>query len=162
MTIIRPARREDLPAINEIYNHYVLNSTCTYQTQPSTAEERQVWFGLHGLRHPVTVAEENGIVVGWGALNPFHPREAYGHTVEDSVYLRHDCCGRGLGGRLLADLLERAEQLGHHVVIAAIDGSQLGSVALHAKFGFEQCGVFKEVGFKFGRWLDVVYMQKRL
>lgn len=160
MPTLRLARREDLGAINDIYNHYVLHSTCTYQTEPSTLEERQAWFEVHGARHPVTVLEEEGRIIGWGALNKFHPRAAYGHTVENSVYLHHEQQGRGLGSVLLADLMERAAQLGHHVVIAVIDASQAPSVGLHAKFGFVQCGYFKEVGFKFGQWLDVVYMQK--
>lgn len=160
MATLRLARRDDLAAINEIYNHYVLHSTCTYQTEPSTIEERHTWFDAHGTRHPVTVVEDDGKIVGWGALNKFHPRAAYGLTVENSVYLHPEYQGRGLGSLLLADLMERAAQLGHHVVIAVIDASQAPSVALHAKFGFAQCGHFREVGFKFGQWLDVVYMQK--
>jgi phosphinothricin acetyltransferase len=164
MVHLRAARREDLPAINEIYNHYVLGSTCTYQTVPSTLEERSAWFDRHGGPHPVTVAvsETDGSVVGWGSLSPFHAREAFARTVEDSVYLDPTWQGRGVGGLLLADLLERASALGHHVVIAAIDAGQAASVALHARYGFAECGRFPEVGFKFGRWLDVIYLQKRL
>jgi len=157
---IRPATPADLPAINEIYNHYVLHSTCTYQEEPSTAAEREVWLAAHSPAHPVTVAEEGGRVVGWASLSPFHPRSAYRRTVENSVYVRHDCQGHGIGSALLADSIDRAKALGHHTIIAGIDREQATSIALHRKFGFEQVAHLREVGFKFGRWLDVVYMQK--
>ena len=159
---IRLAVQGDLAAVNEIYNHYVLHSTCTYQEEPSTAAEREVWFAGHGQSHPVTVAEEGGRVVGWASLSPFHARSAYRRTVENSVYVRHDCQGRGVGSMLLADSIGRAATLGHHTIIAGIDAEQTGSIALHRKFGFEQVAHLRQVGFKFGRWLDVVYMQKLL
>lgn len=162
MPTLRPATVDDLPVINEIYNHYVIHSTCTYQTVPSTAEEREAWFAAHGPEHPVIVAEEGGQVVGWGSLSRFHARQAYCHTVEDSVYLRHDFLGRGLGGLLLAELIRLARELGHHTVLGGIDADQAGSIALHAKFGFEKVSHLKEVGHKHGRWLDVVWMQKML
>ena len=159
---IRDATTADLPVIDEIYNHYVLHSTCTYQTEPGTAEERAQWFAAHGPRHPVTVAEIEGRVVGWGSLSKFHPRAAYGNTVEDSVYLHHEARGKGIGTALLADLLERAQRIGHHTVIGGIDASQAASIRLHAKFGFVEAARLREVGFKFGRWLDVVWMQRML
>ena len=159
---IRPATVDDLPAINAIYNHFVLHSTCTYQEVPSTAEERAAWYGLHGPRHPVIVVESGGRVVGWGSLSKFHPRSAYGRTVEDSVYVRHDCHGRGVGSLLLAELVERAKALGHHTIMGLISADQAASVALHRKFGFAEVGRLREVGFKFGRWLDVLYTQRML
>ncbi|QIF04284.1 GNAT family N-acetyltransferase [Roseimicrobium sp. ORNL1] len=162
MPTIRPATEADLPAINAIYNHYVLHSTCTYQTEPSTAEERLEWFRQHGEKHPVIVAEEDGQVVGWGSLSRFHPRAAYGHSVEDSVYLHHEWQGRGLGGILLGELLRLAKELGHHTVLGGIDADQAASVALHAKFGFVKVSHLKEVGYKQDRWLDVIWMQKML
>src|SRR5437762_5958386 len=155
---IRPARVEDLPTINDIYNHYVLHSTCTYQTEPETMEARHAWFAGHVEKHPVTVAEELGQIVGWGSLSRFHPRAAYAQTVENSVYVDHRHHRRGIGRALLADLIERAEKIGHHAIIAGIDGEQGPSVALHAALGFEQVGYLKQIGFKFGRWLDVIYM----
>ena len=159
---IRPASRADLGAINSIYNHYVLHSTCTYQEEPSTADERSQWFAAHGPEHPVTVAESGGEVVGWGSLSRFHARSAYRRTVENSVYVRHDLHRRGVGSVLLADLVERARAIGHHSIMGLIDSGQGGSIALHAKFGFVEVGRLREVGFKFGRWGDVIYMQRML
>ena len=159
---IRLATAADLAAINAIYNHYVLHSTCTYQEEPSTAEERAAWFMAHRPDYPITVAEMNGQTVGWGSLSRFHPRSAYRRTVENSVYVRHDLHRRGIGRVLLDDLIDRGKRTGHHSIVALIDASQAGSVALHRRCGFEPVGHLKEVGCKFGRWLDVVYMQRML
>ena len=160
--LIRPATLADLDAINAIYNYYVLHSTCTYQEEPSTAEERAAWFARHGASHPVTVAERAGEVVGWGSLSPYHVRSAYRRTVENSVYVRYDMHRQGIGAALLADLIERATSLGHHVIIAGIDSEQTASTAIHRRFRFEHVGHLREVGFKFGRWLDVLYMERML
>lgn len=157
--ILRAATRADLGAINEIYNHYVLHSTCTYQEEPETLEGRRQWFEHHGERYPVTVAEVEERVIGWGSLSAYHARSAYRHTVENSVYVDYRHHRRGLGSLLLQDLISRARGLGHRVIIAGIDGGQTASVALHAKFGFIEVGRLREVGFKFGRWLDVIYME---
>jgi len=160
--LIRPATAADLYAINAIYNHYVHHSTCTYQEEPSTPEERAAWFAAHGTQHPVTVAESDGEVVGWGSLSRFHPRSAYRRTVENSVYVRVDLHRRGIGAALLADLIDRSAALGHHAIIAGIDAEQTASVAIHRRFGFEHVGHLRQVGFKFGRWLDVIYMERVL
>jgi phosphinothricin acetyltransferase len=159
---IRLACVEDLAAINAVYNHYVLHSTCTYQEQPEPIEGRREWFARHGAAHPVTVAEVNGRIVGWGSLSAYHARSAYRYTVENSVYVDHAFHRRGIGSALLGDLIERARVLGHRAIIAGIDADQTASIRLHAKFGFEHAGHLREVGFKFGRWLDVIYMQLRL
>lgn len=159
---IRPATAADLTAINAIYNHYVLHSTCTYQTEPETAEARAAWFAGHGPSHPITVAERAGEIVGWGSLSRFHPRAAYGRTVENSVYVAAEHQRRGVGRALLVDLIERARAIGHHTIIAGIDAEQAPSVALHAALGFVPVGDLREVGYKFGRWLHVIYMQKML
>jgi len=157
--ILRDATVADLPAINAIYNHYVLHSTATYQTEPSTDAEREAWFHAHGPKHPVVVAVADGEVLGWGALSRFHPRAAYANTVEDSIYLRHDRLGRGMGSAVLAELIARARAGGHRCIIGAIDADQAASVALHVKFGFGKAAHLREVGRKFDRWLDVVWMQ---
>ncbi len=169
--LIRPAAPADLPAINALYNHYVLHSTCTYQLAPTTAEERQAWFHRHGPALPVTVAMmpgtgdtggvEAGAVVGWASLTPLHERPAYRFTVEDSVYVHPDWHRRGIGRALLADLIRRSDELGYRSIIALISADQEPSVALHRQFGFVEAGRLIKVGFKFDRWLDVLYMQRR-
>ncbi|HEY1921395.1 MAG TPA: GNAT family N-acetyltransferase [Tepidisphaeraceae bacterium] len=156
---IRPAGAGDLVAINDIYNYYVLHSTCTYQELPEPIEGREKWFAVHGPRHPVIVAEVDGKVAGWGSLSAYHVRSAYRHTVENSVYIHHEFHRRGIGSLILADLIERARGIGHRAIIAGIDGDQGASMKLHAKFGFVRVGHLKELGFKFGRWLDVIYME---
>jgi phosphinothricin acetyltransferase len=157
--LVRPATLDDLGAVNDIYNHYVLHSTCTYQEEPETIEDRRKWFDHHRALHPVIVAEAGGQVVGWGSLSPWHPRSAYRRTVEDSIYIHHEQQRRGLGSLLLEELIGRARILGHRAIIAAIDHGQPGSVALHARFKFQEVGHFKQVGFKFGRWLDAIYLE---
>jgi len=160
--LIRLARVADLQRINDIYNHYVLNSECTYQEEPSSYQERATWFAAHGSAYPVTVAEQDGAIVAWGSISRFHPRSAYSRTVENSVYVQSDMHRQGIGSAMLIDLLVRAKALGHHTVLALIDTKQTGSIALHKRYGFEQAAHLKEVGFKFNRWLDVVYLQKML
>ncbi len=159
---IRPAAAGNLSAINEIYNHYVLHSTCTYQDAPDSSEAREQWFRSHGPLHPVTVALEGGEIVGWGSLSPFHKRSAYGRTVEHSLYVRHTHHRRGVGRLLLSDLIVRAAALDHHTMIGLIDADQPASLALHEALGFTAVAHLKEVGYKFDRWLDVVYMQRML
>lgn len=156
--IIRPATESDLTAINDIYNYYVLHSTCTYQEEPEPLDDRRRWFTRHGEQHPITVATAGGQIVGWGSLSPFRERSAYRYTVENSVYVHHEHHRRGIGALLLEDLIGRSRSLGHRVIIAGIDGEQTASVAIHAKFHFEKVGYLKQVGYKFGRWLDVIYM----
>ncbi len=153
---------DDVAAINDIYNHYVPTSTCTYDESPSSIEARIAWFTERGPRHPVTAAELDGQVVGWGSLSPFRARSAYRFCCENSVYVHHALHGRGIGGALLADLIERARAMGYRVIIAGADAAQGPSIALHAKFGFVEVGRFRDVGFKFGRWLDVVFMELHL
>src|SRR5262245_9700343 len=156
---IRPATEPDLTAINDIYNHYVLHSTCTYQEELEPIEGRRRWFSHHGAQHPVTVAELDGRVVGWGSLSSYHARSAYRRTVENSVYGHHEFPRRGIGSVMLQDLIGRARTLGHRAIIAGIDADQKASVALHSRFEFQHVGHLKQVGFKFGRWLDVIYME---
>ena len=156
---IRPATEKDLVAINDIYNHYVLHSTCTYQEEPETMENRRRWFAHHGEKHPVIVAVADSQIVGWGSLSAYHARSAYRRTVENSVYVHHQHHRKGIGSLLLEELIMRARDLGHRAIIAGIDADQAASVGLHARFQFENVGQLKQVGFKFGRWLDVVYME---
>lgn len=156
---LRTATEADLAAINDIYNHYVLHSTCTYQEEPEPLEGRQQWFRHHGKQHPIIVAVADGKVVGWGSLSAYHERSAYRRTVENSVYVHHEQHRRGIGALLLRELIQRARQLGHHAIIAGIDAEQTASVAIHTKFGFQKVGHLKQIGYKFNRWLDVIYME---
>ncbi len=157
---IRLATDADLAAIHDIYNYYVLNSSCTYQDEAEPLSLRQAWFAARGPEHPVTVATLDGEVVGWGALSRFHARSAYRRTVENAVYVRHDRHRRGVGAALMVDLIDRAQALGHHTIVALIDSEQPGSLALHERLGFEPAGRLRQAGFKFDRWLDVVYLQR--
>jgi L-amino acid N-acyltransferase len=159
---IRKAAEKDLAAINDIYNFYVAHSTCTYQTEPSTAKERLQWFSDHQAPFTALVAEEDGKVVGWGALSSFRPRIGYRYTAESSVYVRQDNQRHGIGLALLTDLVQRAKSGGFHVIIAGISAEQEPSIKLHEKLGFSQAAHLREVGNKFDRWLDVVYMQLML
>jgi phosphinothricin acetyltransferase len=156
---VRAANLDDLPAIRAIYNHYVATSTCTFQIEPDTDEARRDWFLNRGPALPVTVFEEGGEVLGWASLSKWNARCAYARSVEASVYVRQDCHRRGIGRALLADLIERARALGHHTVIGGACTEQAASLALQEALGFQRVACFREVGHKFGRWLDVAYMQ---
>lgn len=156
---VRLALDSDLPAINSIYNHYVEHSTCTYQLEAETEAARLAWFQKRTSAHPVTVAEMDGEVVGWASLNRFHERGAYDRTVDNSIYIRHDRHRRGIGRALLTDQIARARALGHHTLLAGISAEQVASIQLHLTFGFVEAGRLREVGYKHGQWLDVVWMQ---
>jgi phosphinothricin acetyltransferase len=156
---IRPATSADLDTIREIYNFYVGRSTCTFQIEPDTEEARLAWFQDRSSAHPVTVAEADGEVIGWGALSPWNRRCAYARSVEASVYVQDGLHRQGVGRALLLDLIQRARALGHHTIIGGACTEQTASLALQESFGFERVACFREVGHKFGRWLDVVYMQ---
>lgn len=159
---IRLATLADLPTVLAIYNHYVATSTCTFRVESETEDELLASFRARGSAHPLTVAMADGAVIGWGALSPWNSRCGYARTVEASVYVRHDQHRRGVGRAILADLIERARVAGHHTIIGATCTEQAASVALQATLGFERVGCLREVGFKFGRWLDVAYMQLTL
>lgn len=166
MPRIRLATLADLSAINDIYNHYVRTSTTTYQEIESTPQERLEWFTARDPRHVVTVAEIDvdgiGTVVGWASLNVFRARSAYRFSTENSVYVHEDHFRKGIGDALLADSIVRAREHGFRTILAGIDADQSASIAIHAKHGFVECGRMKEVGRKFDRWLDVVFMQLML
>ncbi|HXJ57899.1 MAG TPA: GNAT family N-acetyltransferase [Verrucomicrobiae bacterium] len=159
---VRLATATDLPGILEIYNDAVLHTTATYDYEPRTLEHRTQWFEERQRDgYPVFVAvDKDERVVGWSALNPFHARLGYRFTSENSVYVAAPWRGKGLGKLLLAPLIEAAKARGLHAIIAAIDADNQASIRLHAQFGFEKVGHFKQTGFKFGRWLDVVYMER--
>jgi len=158
---VRPATHDDLPGILEIYNEAVLNTTASYDYEPRTLEHRIAWFEDHVKNnYPVLVAaNDQGRVVGWSALNRYHDRKGYQFTTENSVYVAADQRGRGLGKLLMKPLIEAARQRGLHAILAGIDAENEASIRLHASFGFVKVAHFRQVGFKFGRWLDVIYME---
>jgi L-amino acid N-acyltransferase len=159
---IRLAERRDAAGIRAIYNHYVTESTALFDMVPRTLDEQVQWIDDHSGGHPALVAELDGEIVGFGSLSVFRSRPAYATTVEDSVYLLDGHQGLGIGSRLLAELLRMAAAHGFHAVIARITGENEASIRLHAGCGFELVGTEREVGRKFGRWLDVVEMQHML
>jgi phosphinothricin acetyltransferase len=156
--IIRPATLKDIPAINEIYNEAVRNTTATFDTEPKSLDEREAWFALHDDRHPVLAAVEES-VVGWAALSPWSERLAYRDTAEVSVYVHSDRRGMGIGSLLLEALITNGKQANLHTLIARIADGNQASVAMHRRLGFEFIGTMKEVGLKFGRRIDVQLFQ---
>jgi L-amino acid N-acyltransferase YncA len=161
---IRPVADGDAEAIRAIYNPEVLESTVTFDLVPRTLDEQLAWQHERAGAHAVLVAVDDatGELLGYGSLSSYKARAAYATTVEDSVYIRRDQQGRGVGKLLLAELLAVATAHGFHAVMARIVGGHDASIALHARLGFEIVGTEREVGRKFGRWLDVVVMQKLL
>jgi phosphinothricin acetyltransferase len=149
----------DAEATRAIYNVEVLESTVTFDLVPRTIEDQRGWLAAHAGAHPAVVADDAGEVVGFASLSSYRDRPAYATTVEDSVYVRRDRRGAGVGKLLLSDLVARASDHGFHAVIARIVGDHDASIALHRACGFDVVGVEREVGRKFGRWLDVVEME---
>jgi phosphinothricin acetyltransferase len=160
--IVRLAQATDAEAIRAIYNLEVTESTVTFDLVPRSPEEQRAWLAAHAGAHPAVVAADDGEVVGFGSLSPYKDRAAYATTVEDSVYVHRDRRGRGVGRLILAELLTLATAHGFHAVVARIVGDHDASIALHTSCGFTMVGVEKEVGRKFGRWLDVVELQRLL
>ena len=159
---VRLAELGDAETIRSIYNLEVTESTVTFDLVPRTLADQQAWLAAHDGVHPAVVAELDGEVVGFGSLAPYRSRPAYATTVEDSVYVRRDRRGHGCGTAILSELLRLATLHGFHAVMARIVGGHEASIGLHRSCGFELVGVEREVGRKFGRWLDVVVMQRLL
>ena len=166
---IRLAERRDAAGIQAIHNRFVTESTALFDLVRRTLDEQVQWIDEHSGGHPALVAVTPdpdpaviGGIVGFGSLSPFRSRPAYAGTVENSVYLLEAFQRRGIGRMLLQELLRLAEAHGFHTVIARISGGNDASIALHEACGFETVGVEREVGRKFGRWLDVVEMQRML
>jgi phosphinothricin acetyltransferase len=160
---VRGANDDDAEAIRSIYNPEVLESTVTFDLVARSLDDQLAWQRARSGAHAVLVAEdERGEIVGFGSLSAYKERPAYSTTVEDSVYVRRDQQGRGVGRLLLGELLTVATRHGFHAVMARIVGGHEASIRLHASLGFEPVGVEREVGRKFGHWLDVMVMQRLL
>lgn len=162
--VIRAATPADIPAITAIYDHAVRHGTATFEIEaPDEAEMRRRMDALLGGGFPYFVADTGGTVAGYAYAGAYRARIAYRHTVEDSIYLAPASQRQGVGAQLLAALIHESEKRGFRQMIAVIgDSDNAGSIAVHARAGFEMTGTFRAVGFKFGRWLDTVLMQRAL
>jgi phosphinothricin acetyltransferase len=161
---IRDATQADLPAIAAIYAHHVLHGTGTFEEEPPTEAEMGARMAkLQAAGWAWLVAEQDSGVVGFAYYNQFRDRSAYRYAAEDSIYVREDVRGQGVGKALVEQLLVRATARGFRQMLAVIgDSDNVGSIGLHLSLGFRQVGVLKAAGLKFGRWVDVVFMQKAL
>lgn len=162
MAALRPATESDLPSITAIYNQSVLRGIGTFDTEPKTLEAQREWFARHGASHPVIVAEEAGKVLGWASVSQYSDRCAYARTAEVSVYIDEGARARGLGGQLLDGILAAAKTAGLRQILARITEGNEASLRLHAKRGFFEAGLLRQVGEKFGKVLDVHILQKAL
>ncbi len=163
MIEVRDASADDLPAMLAIYNDVIATTTAVYREDPATLDDRVVWWQdrvAHG--YPVLVADDGREVLGFASFGDFRAWPGYRFTVEHSVHVRSDGRGRGVGHVLMTALLARARALGKHVMIAGVDADNAGSIRFHERLGFERAGHLREVGFKFGRRLDLVFLQRIL
>ena len=159
MLQIRPASEKDQPEILAIYNDAVLHTTATFDTEPRSMDSQMEWFRKHKSNHPVLIAEKDGKIIGWASLSPWSDRCAYDTTVEVSVYLEPASRGKGIGAELLNAVTKEGGKSNNHTVLSRITSDNLASIRIHEKAGYKTVGIMKEVGFKFGKFLDVTMMQ---
>ena len=163
MVDIRDARVEDVPGILAIYNSVMATSTAIYREEPATLEAHVEWWrGRVAGGHPVLAAHDADGVAGFASFGDFRPWPGYRFTVEHSVHVRANCRGAGVGSALMRPLIARATAMGKHVMIAGVDAENVASLRFHERLGFVQVAHFREVGFKFGRWLDLTFLQRFL
>ena len=163
MVRIREAIESDLPQLLNIYNEIILNTTAVYDYEPHSLEMRKQWFDAKKEQgFPVFVAEDSERILGFSSIGPFRAWAAYKYSVESSVYVAANARGHGIGKLLLAALIDAAGKLSLHTIIAGIDATNEASLRLHKSFGFEEVAHFKEVGWKFGRWLDLKFLQLKV
>ena len=160
--VIREAVPADVGSIAAIYNQGIVDRVATLETEERTPEERAAWLAARNSRHPVLIAVVAGQAVGWGSLNPFNPRKAYDHVADFSLYVERGWRGKGVGGGLLAALIERARGLGYHKLVLAAFPWNAAGMALYQKHGFRTVGIYKEQGLLDGRWVDTILMEKIL
>ena len=162
--VLRPAQPDDLPAIQAIYAHHVLTGLASFEEEPPSVDElRRRYQDVVGRGLPYLVAEYGAEVAGYGYCAPYRARSAYRYALEDSIYIRADMVGRGYGKALLNELIRGCEALGYRQVIAVIgDSANVASIGVHAACGFLRVGTLRSVGYKFGRWVDSVFMQRPL
>ena len=161
---IRPATRDDLQRLTEIYNYYIVNTAITFDFKTFEVEERAGWFNMHsdGGRYRLLVAEHGGQVAGFANSHPFRTKQAYETTVETTIYCAPEANGKGVGSMLYGALFKALERVDINRAVAGITLPNDASIALHRKFGFTQVGVFTQNGRKFGRYWDVCWLEKAL
>jgi len=159
MIEIRSATADDIPFITEVYNDAIINTTATFDTEVKSIEDRMLWFNNHDGNHPIIVAENDGVLSGWASLTAWSDRCAYNGTAEVSVYVHKEHRGRGIGKALLEILILKGESKGLHYLLSRIASGNEASIHLHTIFGFRHIGIMKEVGFKFGNYVDVHLME---
>ncbi|WP_304234980.1 GNAT family N-acetyltransferase [Jiulongibacter sediminis] len=161
--VIREAITADLPAIAKLWNHYILNSTYNYDYEPKKADFFEKWLkDRQDLNLPVFVVEVEGELAGYGYYGQFRGRDGYLHSAEHGLYFDEKFQGNGFGRLLLEHLMKDAKERGFHTMVAGIDSSNPGSIIFHKRMGFEMVGTFREIGYKNGKWLDCVFLQKFL
>lgn len=161
--LIRDATEADLPAILEIYNDAVANTTAIWNETLVDLANRRDWFAARRARgFPILVADEDGVVKGYASYGDWRAFEGFRHTVEHSVYVHREARGEGIGRLLMRELITRAASNGIHVMIACVEAGNAASIRLHERLGFRLTGTFSEVGIKFGRWLDLACMELRV
>lgn len=156
---IRTAEAKDIARITEIYNWAVLNTTASFDINPQTIEQRAEWFSHYGGNHPLVVCEVDGYVSGYASLSEFRKKEGYRRSCELSVYIDPEYHRQGLGKKMMEHVIGMGRELGYHVIMSGITSDNEISIKMHENMGFELCGHFKEVGFKFGRYLDCLFYQ---
>jgi len=163
MSVLADATEADLPGILAIFNDVIARTTAVWREEPVTLEERKAWMQARQAQgYPVLVAREGGTVVGFASFGEFRAPPGYRNTVEHTVHVRADARGAGIGRSLVEALLLRAQAQGKHVMVAGVDGESAVSLRLHTRLGFQEVGRFREIGWKFDRWLDLVFLQRRL
>lgn len=158
-TNIRLAQQSDCPALARIYNHYVTETTVSFETTPVSTEEMERRMTTIQQHYPYLVAEQEGEIVGYAYVHPWKERHAYHHTLETTVYLAPNCRHQGVGQRLVERLIEACRHTDCHALIACITAENTDSLHFHERMGFHQVSLFRQVGRKFGRWLDVIDME---
>jgi phosphinothricin acetyltransferase len=159
---LRPARAGDAEAVCAIYNQGIEDRVATLEIELRTPEERREWMAARGPRHPVIVAESEGVLIGWGSLNVFNARPAYKHVADFSVYVERAWRGKGVGHRLLERLIEIAREIGYHKMVLSTFPTNAGGVRLYERLGFSRVGVYREQGMLDHQWVDTLIMEKLL
>jgi len=157
---IRKASLKDLKGITEIYNHAILNTVATFDTEIKTVKEQKRWFEEHGPKNPIIVAEIDKEIVGFASLSKYSTRCAYSDTAEISLYVKEKYQGKNIGKQLMKEIIDAGEKAGLHAIISRIAQGNKISIHLHETVGFKHVGIYKEVGYKFGKRLDVYLMEK--